>query len=96
MAVSEEARHRLYQRLEEVLGLENANTMMASIPPVAWAEVATKADLDDLAARMATTGDVAELRAEFRGELNRMLLGVITANAAMAGLALAAAQLIAG
>jgi hypothetical protein len=68
--------------------------MMASIPPVDWGMVATKADLDDVRARMATSEDIANLRADFRAELNRMLLGVITANAAMAGLALAAAQLI--
>jgi len=95
MAVSEEARHRLYQRLEEVLGHEHARTMMESIPPLGWSEVASKRDLDELAARMATKEDIATLRAEFRGEQNRLLLGVITANAAMAGLALAAAQLIA-
>ena len=74
MAISEESRHRMYGRLEEVLGVEEAATMMAHLPPVGWADVATKRDLDAFAgllrAEMATQG--AELRTEManvRGEL---------------------------
>jgi hypothetical protein len=75
----------MYGRLEEVLGVEEAATMMAHLPPVGWADVATKRDLDALGsllraevatqgaalrAEMATQG--AELRTEManvRGEL---------------------------
>ena len=46
MAISEEARHRLFNRLEEVLGAEGASTLMEHLPPVGWADVATKRDLD--------------------------------------------------
>ena len=46
MAISEESRHHLYQRLEEVLGPEEATVLMEHLPPVGWADVATKRDLD--------------------------------------------------
>jgi hypothetical protein len=45
MAISEESRHHLYQRLEEVLGPAPAATLMEHLPPVGWADVATKQDL---------------------------------------------------
>ena len=45
MATDERARHQLYQRLEEALGAEPATTLMEHLPPVGWADVATKADL---------------------------------------------------
>ena len=50
MAITEENRHQLYRRLEEVLGHEEATTMMEHLPPVGWADVATKRDLDANAA----------------------------------------------
>ncbi len=52
MAISEESRHHLYQRLEEVLGLKEAAVLMEHLPPVGWADVATKRDLDALEGRM--------------------------------------------
>lgn len=58
MAITEPSRHKLYQRLEAVLGAEEAGTLMEHLPPVGWASVATKDDLarqDDRAdARFAT------------------------------------------
>ena len=52
MAISEESRHHLYQRLEEVLGRAEAAVLMEYLPPVGWADVATKRDLDALESRM--------------------------------------------
>jgi hypothetical protein len=52
VAITEEGRHHLYQRLEEVLGREEATTLMEHLPPVGWADVATKRDLDALETRM--------------------------------------------
>jgi hypothetical protein len=46
MAVDERSRRELYDRLEQTLGPEHADTAMALLPPVGWADVATKHDLD--------------------------------------------------
>jgi len=45
MAIDERARHQLFRRLEEVLGPEEAEVLMQHLPPVGWADVATKQDL---------------------------------------------------
>jgi signal-transduction protein with cAMP-binding, CBS, and nucleotidyltransferase domain len=49
MPVDERSRHALYLRLEQVLGHEEATTLMESLPPVGWAEVASKEDVERLA-----------------------------------------------
>ena len=48
MAISEEERHALYNRLQAVLGDHEAATLMEHLPPVGWADVATKRDLEML------------------------------------------------
>jgi len=52
MAVDERSRHELYRRLEEVLGADAASTLIEHLPPVGWADVATKNDLAGLEQRM--------------------------------------------
>jgi hypothetical protein len=52
MAVDERARKRLHDALERALGSEEAATMMSLVPPVGWADVATKRDLDHLETRI--------------------------------------------
>ena len=52
MALDERARHELFLRLEEALGPESAETLMEMLPPVGWADVATKRDLDAVEERM--------------------------------------------
>ena len=46
MVISEASRHEMHTKLEEVLGAQVAATMMEHLPPVGWADVATKRDLD--------------------------------------------------
>jgi hypothetical protein len=64
MTVDEASRHDIYLKLEAVLGRDAAMTLMEHLPPVGWADVATKRDLDHVA-------DVLESRllAQFRSEL---------------------------
>jgi hypothetical protein len=67
MAVDEGRRHQMYVRLEEVLGPDHANTLMEYLPPVGWADVARKSDIEDLCRDMSRTAlksDVAALRQE--------------------------------
>jgi hypothetical protein len=46
VAITEDERHELHQGLIEVLGRGRAKTLMEYLPPVGWADVATKRDLD--------------------------------------------------
>lgn len=46
MVLDERSRHELYLRLEATLGTDAADTMMEHLPPVGWADVATRRDLD--------------------------------------------------
>ena len=62
MAIDERSRHGLYLKLEQVLGPEEATTLMEHLPPVGWADVATKHDLEQL--RVATKHDLGEVRAD--------------------------------
>jgi len=64
MAITDTSRHRLHQRLDELLGTENAAVLMEHLPPVGWADVATKRDLDQQAA--ATKHDIESLGSELR------------------------------
>lgn len=70
MAISEEARHRLFGRLEAVLGAEEAATMMAHLPPMGWGEVSTRRDVEGLG--VALRGEMAVLGAELRSEMAQL------------------------
>jgi hypothetical protein len=62
MAVDERRRHLLYRRLEEVLGPDEAGTLMDHLPPVGWADVARRSDLEMLGRDIG--GEIAGLRRE--------------------------------
>lgn len=51
MPLTEASRKKLYDRLEETLGKDEANTLMEHLPPTGWADVARRSDLDALARR---------------------------------------------
>jgi hypothetical protein len=143
LAITEEQRHELYEGLVQLLGTQKATTLMEHLPPVGWADVATKRDLDhqsqllrrDIQVEVGRLRDelhsgLAGLRTELRAEMHdgstelrtemhsglaglrteihgvevrferalrdqsrTFFLGLLTANASLAGLAFAAAQL---
>jgi hypothetical protein len=45
MSAYERSRHQLHQRLANVLGAEEAGTLMSHLPPGGMSELATKSDL---------------------------------------------------
>ncbi|MGH9112964.1 MAG: hypothetical protein ACRDZN_11820 [Acidimicrobiales bacterium] len=48
MTIDEQSRHQLFERLDAVLGRDEAATLMSYLPPVGWADVATKHDIAGL------------------------------------------------
>ena len=85
MAVSEQARRRLYEQVEAQMGEEAAVTLMDSLPPAGWGDVATKQDLDHLhqlmQLEMATLAsdlrsEMTELRSELRTEFRTEIAGL--------------------
>ena len=66
MAVDERRRHEMYLAFEELVGGEVATTMMEHLPPVGWADVATKHDVQREVAmvRNEMHAGFVELRAE--------------------------------
>jgi hypothetical protein len=52
LTVSEHDRHLLHTKAEEAMASDAADTLMSYLPPVGWADVATKRDLDALEERM--------------------------------------------
>jgi hypothetical protein len=58
MPVTEYERNELFGWFEEHMGKERAATMMSLLPPVGWADVATKRDLDVAVQRLDAKIDV--------------------------------------
>ena len=87
MSISEETRLQLYQRLEDVLGAAEAATLMAHLPPVGWADVATRRDLDHavtvLEAKFET--GLAEVRTELAGVRTELGVGLAEVRTEIAG-----------
>ena len=50
-AITDSTRFALQQRAREVLGEQEGDTLMAHLPPVGWADVATRKDLEHLATK---------------------------------------------
>jgi hypothetical protein len=92
MSIDERRRHALYERLEGVLEPEHADTLMELLPPVGWADVATKQDLHALEQRMdlrfeamASTfearlvGEIGSLRTELKDAMRNQTWSLIGA-----------------
>ena len=77
MAITEHTRHQLHQALIESLGEEEAATLMEHLPPVGWADVATKADIDNVRTdidnlRTSTKTDIDNLRTSLSDRMDKM------------------------
>ncbi len=67
---SERRRHELYRELQDVLSDESADELMSALPPVGWADVATKSDVAMI--RHELDALRAELRGEFQHDFGRL------------------------
>lgn len=71
LAFTEQNKRRLYARLCEVIGTEEADILMEQLPPITWTEFATKRDLDEL--RIATKHDIEFSAIATRTELEQVI-----------------------
>lgn len=81
MTVDDRTRLQLHRKLEDVLGPEEAATLMAHLPPVTWNDVATKEDLRVLGAELRF-----ELRAELATQMNRQTWRLMTVMVGWSGI----------
>ncbi len=89
MTVDDRTRLNLHRKLEEVLGADEADTLMAHLPPVTWQDVATKDDL------RATESIIrADTRTAIAEAMERQIRWMVTFNTALAAVTLAAARLL--
>lgn len=84
MSVDERSRHQLFQRLQEVLGAEEAATLMEHLPPGGAGRVATRDDLDSLK---------NELLAEIHRSARTLTLSLTTIMAVLNGIVFTALKL---
>ena len=85
MAITEQSRHRMYKHLEELMGTEDAGVLMEHLPPVGWADVATKRDLDMLR---------LEWRADLANGLRTHTLAILGGFSVINGITLALVKLL--
>ena len=85
MPISEESRHELYIRLEQVLGRTEATALMEHLPRAGWVDVATKSDVEALGAalRLEMRANTADLRTEMVSSGARQLRWVVGSMVAM-------------
>ena len=77
MTVDYRNRDQLYRSAVEALGREEADTLMASLPPMDWSEMATKSDLRELELRLSSHMDQA-LRQQTQWVFGTVLLLAVT------------------
>lgn len=67
MSITNEDRYNLQTKAHDLLGRKEGATLMELLPPVGWADVATKRDLDQLEERL-----IAKFELRFGGIDSRM------------------------
>ena len=79
MAVDERRRYEMYLAFEELVGGEVATTMMEHPPPVGWADVPTKHDVEREIAilRADVHAGFSELQAEIARSSQRVLMWTV-------------------
>ncbi len=70
MSITEASRFQLRTAIGQILSEEAADTLMELLPPVGWADVATKTDLQHL--RDELKGDINSLRVATKTDLHHL------------------------
>lgn len=93
LVIDEAARNELYNRLEAAIGAGSTSTLMSLLPPVGWADVATKDDLRVLERTMRADlrRGMSDLRADVHNAMRQQTLALIGAMLAISGLTVVAA-----
>lgn len=103
MAITDRQRTELHKACEETMGPGPADTLMACLPPVGWADVATKHDLAELEARinlrfenadLRLDAKLSDLRAELSHEMRGWFFALVASFAVLVALATAASRLM--
>ena len=103
MAIDERTRHEMYSGLEEKLGAPVADALMAPLPPVGWADVATKQDIagakldiaatkQDIAALATSTAQRFDQVNDRLDEMHRLMLWLFSTQLAVVGVMIAIAK----
>ena len=74
MSITEASRFQLRTAIGLILSEEAADTLMELLPPVGWADVATKTDLQHLRNEM--QADIKNLRDELKGDMRALQLTI--------------------
>ena len=74
MSITEASRFQLRTAIGQILSEEAADTLMELLPPVGWADVATKTDLQHL--RDELKGDINSLRVATKTDLHALQLTI--------------------
>ena len=74
MSITEASRFQLRTAIGQILNEEAADTLMELLPPVGWADVATKTDLQHLRNEM--QADIKNLRDELKGDMHALQLTI--------------------
>jgi len=84
MASGERERRELPEALVGTSGPDPADTLLGYLPPVGWADVATKRDLDHFATQLRLEmktdlrGEFAAVRSDLEHALRTQLIGTVT------------------
>ena len=92
MATDEAARHELYDQLTTAIGPRPTETLMGYLPPVGWADVATKQDLELL--RLEVRGELNALRVDMADRFRQQTLALVAAMVTLSGVVASAAALL--
>jgi hypothetical protein len=74
MSITEASRFQLRTAIGQILSEEAADTLMELLPPVGWADAATKTDLQHL--RDELKGDIRNLREELKADMLNLQLTI--------------------